>query len=283
MALNGTIALAQCDARLGDLRSNIDRHVQRAEEALRVGADMVIFPELSLTGYTVRDLASELAVDPATDARLASIRALSMRIGLMVGLVEAGENHGIYNAAVYFEGGEVKHIHRKVYLPTYGMFEEGRYFSAGSRVAAFDTKIGRVGMLICEDLWHPALPYLLAVDGAEALVSLTASPTRLGGEENGSGQRQINHEHHRAYARLFSLYSVFINRVGIEDGVGFWGGSAVMGPSGQSVVESRSADEELLTAKLLDQEVRRARRSSRHLLDERPEIVIQNLERIRRR
>jgi predicted amidohydrolase len=163
------------------------------------------------------------------------------------------------------------------------MFEEGRYFSAGRRVEAFDTKVGRIGMLICEDLWHVSLPYLLAMDGAEVLISLTASPTRLGGEGTEADQRRVNHDHHRAYARLLSLYSVFINRVGIEDGVGFWGGSAVMDPSGQTIAASASSDEELLTVPLDENVVRRARRGSRHVLDERPEIVLQHLERLRRR
>ncbi|MCU0452290.1 MAG: hypothetical protein MUE68_01395 [Bacteroidetes bacterium] len=283
MPLHGTIALAQTDARLGDLRANVERHVERAEEALRAGADLVAFPELSLTGYTVRDLAGELALDPSTDVRLAPLREISRRISVIAGCIEAGPDHGVYNSAICFEGGALRHVHRKVYLPTYGMFEEGRYFSAGRLVEAFDTKIGRIGMLICEDLWHVSLPYLLAMDGAEVIVSLTASPTRLGGEGTESDQRRVNHDHHRTYARLLSLYSVFINRVGVEDGVGFWGGSAVMDPNGQAVVASESFDEALLTAPVDAAVVRRARRGSRHLLDERPEIVLQNLERISRR
>ncbi len=283
MALHGMIALAQTDARLGDLTSNIERHLSKAEEAIRLGAGLVVFPELSLTGYTVRDLAGEVALDPSTDPRLVPLRELSRRISIILGLVESGPDHGIYNSAVCFEDGAVRHIHRKVYLPTYGMFEEGRYFSAGRRIEAFDTKIGRIGMLVCEDIWHVSMPYLLAMDGAELLVSLTASPTRLGGEGTEQDQRSVNHEHHRTYARLLSFYSVFINRVGIEDGVSFWGGSAVMDPSGATVVASSSSDEEILTVKLDSNAVRRARRASRHLLDERPEIVIQNLERIRRR
>lgn len=283
MSLHGTIALAQTDARLGDLKSNIEAHAAKAEEAIRAGADLVVFPELSLTGYTVRDLASELALDPASDERLAPLRDVSRRITIIAGCIEAGSDHGVYNAAVCFEGGGVRHVHRKVYLPTYGMFEEGRYFSPGRRVEAFDTRLGRIGMLICEDLWHVSLPYLLAMDGAELLVSLTASPSRLGGEGTESDQRRINHDHHRTYARLLSLYSVFINRVGIEDGVAFWGGSAVMDPSGRTIVSSETADEALMTTTVDESVVRRARRSSRHVLDERPEIVLQNLERIRRR
>lgn len=283
MPLQGTIALAQIDVRLGDLTANIEHHIDKVEEALKVGAALVVFPELSLTGYTLRDLAGEVALDPATDPRLQDLRTLSRKISIVAGLVESGADRGVYNSAVCFEDGAVRHIHRKVYLPTYGMFEEGRYFSSGRRVEAFDTRVGRIGVLICEDIWHVSLPYLLAMDGADVLVSLTASPTRLGGEGSELDQRRVNHDHHRTYARLLSLYSVFINRVGIEDGVGFWGGSAVMDPSGQTVVASSSSDEALLTAELDEGMIRRARRASRHVLDERPDIVLQNLERIRRR
>lgn len=283
MPLHGTLALAQTDARLGDVAANLERHLQHAQEALRAGADVIVFPELSLTGYTLRDLTGEVALDPRTDRRLQSLRDMSKRIGIAFGCVESGSDHGLYNAAVYLEDGEVRHIHRKVYLPTYGMFEEGRYFSAGMQIAAFDTRLGRIGMLICEDLWHVSVPYLLCMDGAEVMLSLTASPTRLGGEPEGTDQRLVNHEHHRSYARLLSMYSVFINRVGVEDGVSFWGSSAVMSPSGRTVVEARPHDEELVIARLDDAEVRRARRSSRHALDERPDVLLLNLERIRRR
>ena len=254
-----------------------------AERAAKAGAGIVVFPELSLTGYTLRDLTGEVALEPRTDRRLQPLRDLSRTIGIAFGCVEAGTNHGLYNAAVYLEGGEVRHIHRKIYLPTYGMFEEGRYFSAGHEIGAFDTKLGRIGMLVCEDLWHISLPYLLAVDGAELMISLTASPSRLGGETDGTNQRQVNHDHHRVYARLLSMYSVFANRIGVEDGVTFWGGSAVFSPSGGVVSEAKEYSEQLLLAKLDDAEVRRARRSSRHVLDERPDLLLQNLERIRRR
>lgn len=283
MSPHGTIALAQIDPKLGDLASNLDLHRQKIEEAIAAGAGIVVFPELSLTGYTLRDLTGEVALDPRTDPRLQPLRDLSRTIGIAFGCVEAGTDHGLYNSAIYLEDGAVRHIHRKVYLPTYGMFEEGRHFSSGHVVHAFESKFGRIGMLVCEDLWHVSLPYLLATDGAELMISLTASPARLGGESDGMDQRQVNHEHHRVYARLLSLYSVFVNRVGIEDGVSFWGGSAVFSPSGRVVAEARDYSEQLLLADLRSTEVRRARRSSRHVLDERPDVLLQNLERIRRR
>ncbi len=267
------VALAQIDPTLGDLRTNVGLHVETAARARKAGADIVIFPELSLSGYGLRDLAMEVAVDPHDDKLLKDLRTISRSITCIVGMVESGKDHGVYNAAVCFEAGTVSHIHRKVYLPTYGMFEEGRYFSAGSAVQAFNTRHGRIGMLVCEDMWHVPLPYLLAMDRAEVIASLTASPTRLGARSGDLANRTVNHEHHRSYARLLSAYVLFVNRVGTEDGVNFWGGSAAFSPSGETLCASPLFEEDLSLVPLDSKEVRKARRSSRHLLDERPEVT----------
>jgi NAD+ synthase (glutamine-hydrolysing) len=159
------------------------------------------------------------------------------------------------------------------------MFEEGRYFSAGRNVAAFDSKLGRFGMLICEDLWHMSLPYVLALDGAEAILCLTASPTRLSGDNNQFDNQIVNYEHHRTYARLLSTFVVFSNRVGFEDGINFWGGSDITAPGGEMIATARLQEEELIIAELQSAEVQRARRFSRHFLDERPELVMDILRR----
>ncbi len=217
------IAVAQTDARVGDVDANLRHHLEITERAKNAGAQLVVFPELSLTGYTLRDLAWEVAIDPFRDPRFDPIRKASRSISIMLGLVESAENHGIYNSAVFLEDGRIRHIHRKIYPPTYGMFEEGRYFSKGDRVGAFGSKHGRFGMLVCEDMWHVSLPYLLAADGAEVIVSLTASPSRIATRSVEMETARVNHEHHRVYARLLSSYVVFCNRVGFEDGVNFWG------------------------------------------------------------
>ncbi len=199
---------------------------------------------------------------------------------ILAGAVVRGEDHGVYNAGIGFDGGEVVHIHRKVYPPSYGMFEEGRYFSAGRTMQAFDTRHGRFAMLVCEDMWHVSLPYIAAMDGAEVLFTLTASPTRVGSGTEELDNKTVNYDHQRAYARLLSVYAVFANRVGFEDGVNFWGGSAIFSPSGKLLTEAPLFDEDLRMARLDSSEVRRARRHSRHVLDERPDVVISNLRRI---
>jgi NAD+ synthase (glutamine-hydrolysing) len=271
------VAVVQLDSRVGDPLSNRAAHLRYVDKAIKSKANLIVFPELSLTGYTLRDLAGEQAIDPASDPLLEPLRKRSRRISIALGFVESGKNHGIYNSAVFLEDGAIKHVHRKVYPPTYGMFEEGRYFSDGSSVQAFDSKWGRFGMLICEDVWHMSLPYLLALDGAEAILCLTASPTRLGGDKASLTIADVNHEHHRSYARLLNVYMIFSNRVGVEDGVSFWGGSDVIDPHGLEIAQAKLFDEEMITAELDSKQVQRARRASRHFLDERPELVMRAL------
>jgi predicted amidohydrolase len=275
------VALAQIDTRLGDIDANLRIHLSSIADAKKQGAQMVVFPELSLTGYTLRDLTWDVALNPFTDPRLQPLREASRSISIVVGFVESADDHGFYNSAMLLEDGLIRHIHRKIYPPTYGMFEEGRYFSQGHDVAAFDSKLGRFGILICEDLWHMSLPYILAIDGAEAIITPTASPSRIGAGPGEMGSVTVNQEHHKAYARLLSSYIVFSNRVGYEDGVNFWGGSSVTNPSGVTIVSGQLFHEELVLAEIDDLEVSRARRFSRHFLDEDLGLVQSSLERIR--
>ena len=278
--MNCIAALAQIDSRVGNVKANLEHHLECIDRAIMQGAQLILFPELSLTGYTLRDLAWDVALDPETSPVFDSLKEKSRKISIVVGFVESAPNHGIYNSAAFLEDGVIRYIHRKIYPPTYGMFEEGRYFSSGTSLRAFDSKLGRFGILICEDLWHLSLPYLLAADGAEAVCVLTASPTRLGGESKILDNQVVNHEHHRTYARLLNMYILFSNRVGFEDGVNFWGGSAVTAPDGAMIKTAQILSEEIIYAPLHSLEVQRARRFSRHFLDERTELVLETLQRL---
>ena len=275
------IALAQMDPVLGDLGANIQKHLSLADRAAAAGAQVVVFPELSLTGYSIKDMNWELAVNPRREAGpLAPLVEKGKSITIIAGGVEEGESFGLYNSAFCFEGGAVRAVHRKTYPPTYGMFEELRYFSRGTSVRAFDTRHGRFGVLICEDLWHLPLPYLLAVDGATVIITLVASPTRVGGNGPELPIAAVNAGNHKAYARLLSVYLAFCNRVGYEDGVNFWGGSEVVGPSGEAIAGAKLFEDDLIVADIDDEEVRRARRFSRHFLDDDPGLIESELRRI---
>ncbi len=275
--MNCTIAVAQTDSIVGDLRKNIRHHIGFIKKAIQHKADIIVFPELSLTGYTVRDLNWDVALRSEPNPYFKEFITLSRSITIIAGGVEEAENYGIYNSAFVFEDGRVHSAHRKVYPPTYGMFEEMRYFNQGKEVQAFNSKFGKLGILICEDLWHLALPYILAHDGAEVIFSLTASPTRLAGSSKMLSVANVNHEQHRAYARLLSTYVVFANRVGIEDGVNFWGGSQIVDPTGKAIVTAKYFEEDLIYAKIEENVIRRSRRFSRHFVDDLPELTIQQL------
>lgn len=277
-----TIALAQMNPALGDLERNLALHEKMAEEAIGRGAGLLICPELSLTGYFLKDIVSSVAL-PLTSPILGRLRDLSRRIDLVVGLVEESPEHLFYNAALYLSRGEVRHVHRKVYLPTYGIFDEQRYLAEGSRIRTFQADIGRSAILICEDMWHPSAACIASLDGMEILISPSASPGRGGLEEghafaNARAWETIN----RAYAQLFTCYVLYANRVGYEDGACFWGGSEVIAPSGEPMAKAEYLSEQILIAEIDSAEVRRARIANPLLRDERLDVTLRELERVKR-
>ena len=277
------IALAQMSPVLGDLGRNVALHEKLAREAASHGAGLVLFPELSLTGYFIKDLVSSLALR-RDSPQLRPLLALSREVALVVGLVEEAADHRFYNAALYLEGGAVRHVHRKVYLPTYGIFDEQRYFAAGDRVRAFDAAPGRMAILLCEDMWHPTLPYLAAHDGADVILCPSSSPGRGLGPDGRFANAAAWETANRTYAGLLTLYVVYVGRVGYEDGACFWGGSEVIGPSGDAVAKAPYLGEALLPAELDPGEIRRARIANPLLRDERPDFTLRELtELIRRR
>jgi predicted amidohydrolase len=265
--------------KLGDLKSNLEHHLEIAGRAKKGGADLVLFPELSLTGYSVRDLNAELALR-IDDKFFDPLKSFSREISVVAGAIIKDETGAIRNSLIYFEDGEIKHMHFKVYLPTYGIFEEQRYFLPGKEARAFDTKFGKVGLLICEDLWHVSPPYLLAVQGAKLILAAAASPTRMSGDSEEYPGYQINSEQHKSFARLLSVYLAFANRVGFEDGVNFWGGSEVVSPNGEVLVAAGLFDEDTIYSKLDLSEIDRARLFARHFLDERPELLSAQLKKL---
>ncbi len=275
--MNCTIAVAQTDSVMGDVKKNISHHLSFIKKAITKKANIIVFPELSLTGYSVKDLNWDIALRAESQKVFAEFLKLSKSITIIAGGVEEAENFGIYNSAFVFEDGKVCSAHRKIYPPTYGMFEEMRYFNQGKDIRVFKSQYGNLGILICEDMWHASLPYILAHDSADVIISLTASPTRLSGSSEKLTVAEVNHEQHRAYARLLSTYVVFANRVGYEDGVNFWGGSQIVDPSGSPIATAKLFDEDMIFAHLDGHAIRRARRFSRHFVDDSPEFTIDQL------
>jgi predicted amidohydrolase len=273
-----TAVLAQIKPKLGCIADNlriIEREILKAREA---GADLIIFPELALSGYFLKDLVPEVArrIDSPEIQRLIE---LSRDISIVIGFVEETADYHFFNSALYLEDGAIRHLHRKVYLPTYGLFDEQRYLARGESFRAFDTKFGRFGMLICEDMWHLSASYILAMDGATTLICLSSSPAR-GIEVDSLGSAVAWQKLTSTTALFLNCRVLYCNRVGFEDGVNFWGGSEYIAPSGESVVRGSIFDEDIVTARVEEGALRRERIFSPMIRDENLFVTLQELVRI---
>src|SRR5918999_1174666 len=276
------IALAQMAPRLGVVDENVARHVELLGEARTQGADFAVFPELGLTGYLLQDLNADVAIR-LDDPRLVDLEGAADGLSAVVSFVEESDDHRLFIAAALLEDGAVRHVHRKVFLPTYGLFDERRFFAPGSVLRATPSRLGvSLGLSICEDFWHLATPQLLALDGAHVLVNVSSSPGRdvASVNEVGLGTATSWRTLMRTYAQLTTSFVVYVNRVGVEESVTFWGGSEVIGPSGETVFQAPLHDEGLHLADIDLVDLRRERIALPLLRDERPEFVFRQLERI---
>jgi predicted amidohydrolase len=276
------IALAQLAPRLGFLDTNLARHHDVLAETRAAGADLVVFPELGLTGYLLQDLAADVAMR-LDDPRLAALAAETAGMSAVVSFVEESGDHRLFISAVLMEDGRIRHVHRKLYLPTYGLFDERRFFAAGDALRATPSRMGvGIGIAICEDFWHMSVPALLALDGAQILIDVSSSPGRdlasanAGGLGTAASWRTLL----AAYAQLTTSVVVFCNRVGVDESISFWGGSTVLGPTGEVIVEAPLYDEAVVYAEVPLADIRRERISLPLLRDERPELIVRELDRL---
>ncbi|MDP3186475.1 MAG: nitrilase-related carbon-nitrogen hydrolase, partial [Anaerolineales bacterium] len=268
------------NTKLGDVPANLEKHLAYIEKARSQKADLLVFPELSLTGYVLQDLAPTVAHRPvADDPIFKPLLKASKDLDLVVGFVDSDTRSRFYIAAAYLSQGEVVHVHRKVYLPTYGIFDERRFLAAGDSLRAFETCFGRAGLLICEDFWHISSPYLLWLDGADIFLMTSASPGR-GVMDEQLGSAKWVETLNQTYAGLFTSFFAHTNRVGFEDGLYFWGGATAYDPDGRLLAKG-TYDEEALTYAELDlAQLRRTRARLPLLRDERASLVQKELERI---
>ncbi len=218
------VALIQCIPKLN--RSNLSEVLALIER--NRDADVVVFPELSLSGYQLQD---KLFEDAWRLEELSVIAEASRMCDVVVGAA-VWEGGKVFNGALYFSEGKLLHLHCKNHLPTYGMFEEGRYFAAGETIESFDTPNGKAVMVICEDVWRAETVATIARSDAQIVYVLSASPARGFAEEGLAIEAQWD-ALLKATALLTHNYVVFVNRVGFEDGLGFWGGSRIVTPGGE--------------------------------------------------
>jgi predicted amidohydrolase len=208
------------------------------------------------------------------------LAVLSADMDVVVGAVIEEPDHRYFNASLYFSRGELVHLHRKVYLPTYGMFDEKRYFASGDRFRSFATAFGRVGMLVCEDVWHLSSAYILGLQGVDMIICPSASPGRGITTDERLGTAESYSLLGRTYAQFLTTFFLYCNRVGYEDGANFWGGSMAIGPNGDIIAQQEDADEALVVANLDLGEVRRERLANPLLRDEHLELTINELRQV---
>jgi predicted amidohydrolase len=275
------IALAQVAPRLGDVDANLAIAADAVRRAAIEGATLTVLPELALTGYLLQDLVPEVSMR-ADDPRLLSLGDDAPGMLVAAGFVEETDDHRYCNSAALVRDGALVGLHRKVYLPTYGLFDEGRFTRPGDRIRTVGVgePIGRIGLSVCEDFWHPSVPMIQAQDGADLLVNISAGPSRAPGSSAGLEAIAGWHKMQDTYALLGTVAIAFCNRVGNEEGLTFWGGSRIIGPGGSTVAQAPLWDEALVVGATDTDDVRMQRYGMPLLADERLELVRRELDRI---
>ena len=208
-------------------RSNLDDALENIDKATET-SDIIVFSELALNGYMLQD---KLHEDAFTLDELKALEDASRNIDIIIG-VALKEEGSFYNSALYFSQGKLLHTHHKVHLPNYGMFEEARYFKPGHQIKSFETSFGRAAVLVCEDLWEVNLLEDLEDEHPEIIYILAASPARGFSDDGLEIESQWQTLLQKAAIDM-KAEIVFVNRVGFEDGLGFWGGSRMLNSAGE--------------------------------------------------
>ena len=260
------VALAQISCKRGDKAENIKKIESRVTRAKRQGAELVIFPELSLTGYTMRDQIYELA-ETIPGHSTTFLEKLAKKTGayIVFGMPELSEKTQatVYNTAVLVGPDGFIGKYRKMYLPTHSVFEEKRYFRPGYQTAVFETELGKIGLIICYDIFFPEVSRLTRLKGAQLIVCISASPaTRRTFFETLTAARAIEN----------TAFLAYVNLVGIEDGLQFWGGSRLVGPNGKVRVKAKYDEEDLVIGEINYSDIRPTEIFVPILKDLRPEL-----------
>lgn len=264
------VAAAQIETALGEVATNVRKHLDWIDRAHADAVDLLVFPELSLTGYGLRERAADVALAPDA-AAMAELIAAAGAMTVTFGFVERGEDGRLHNAAMTAAGGRILSTHRKLNLPGYGRLEENRWFAAGGRIDTFAPAPGwTAACMICADLWNPALPHIVACRGADLLLAPVSSAIEAVGDgfDNPEGWTKALD----FYAMMYGLPTVMANRVGCEGDFTFWGGSRVLDAAGRTVAAADDR-EALVVADLARKDVDGARARLPTVRDSNPALV----------
>ncbi|MGC9099806.1 MAG: nitrilase-related carbon-nitrogen hydrolase [Caldisericum sp.] len=272
------ISLAQINPTLGNLEKNLSKHLEFTEKAILEDAKVVVFPELSISGYVLRDLTYDVSL-PVNSDFFKPLKEISKNIDIILGFVEKGEDKIIYNSAMYLSKGEIKLVYRKMFPPTHGMFEELRFFGKGTSYKSIKTDYGKLSVVICRDFFHPTLLSLAYLDNVDFVFAISNMPLRgLKGEKPQIQETVENAS--SLYTNFFGFFVVYVNRVGFDDGLGFYGGSFIQSPTGKKVIALRLFEEELLTGEIDTDDIYKKRTSFPLIKEEDKLTFEENLRRL---
>ena len=260
------VALAQINCKVGHKKHNINHMKKKIKQAKEEGANLVIFPELSLTGYLNRDRAYELA-EAVPGPSICSLEKIAKKekIYIVVGMPEQSEKaHAVlYNTAVFLGPGGMIGKYRKMHLPTHSVFEEKRYFRLGYETPVFETEIGKIGLTICYDLFFPEISRLLRLKGAQLIICISASP---------AVRSRFFEVFTAARALENTVFLAYVNLVGVENGLQFWGGSRIITPDGNILTKAKYNEEDIVVGTIDYGDLERTETFVPTLRDLRPEL-----------
>jgi len=273
------ISLAQINTKLGDLNKNIEIHKNYIQKAIGEKSNLIVFPELSISGYYLLDGTIEVSLKK--EKILEIFYDLSQKIDISLGFPEIGEDNVTYISQIYLSKGKILHNHRKVYPPNHGMFEDLKFFGRGKEIKSFETDFGKFGMLICRDFFHPSLAFLHYLQNIELLILTSAIPVRGSYRNEGLGIYESTEKLLFIYSLRFHTFIVFVNRVGFEDGIPFMGGSMVKDPTGKSVVSLPLIKEDFKSVEIDFDEIKREIFNLPLRREEDIDIILNNLKEIK--
>jgi predicted amidohydrolase len=296
------VAVCQTSPVLLDLKANLGNIVSHIRKCGEKRADLIVFPELAMTGYFVHEKYHEVSLK-MDSPEIKKIAKATKGTAAVVGFIEESQSMNFYNAALVAIDGEIKFSYRKLNLPNYGVFEERKSFSNGKRVMVFRHCGFNLAIFICNDLWHPSIPYLGVTQKADVFITIfNSSRGSMASEfDNIESWEIVN----KFYSRIFGIYNICANRVGEEgpprkrrktnskNSTGkansqnhtqlkyrFWGGSEIINPFGKQIKKAKYFEEDSITAEISATPLRQKKIILPYLRNDDPYFTHRELERI---